>query len=215
MKDTKKYFKIVFTGIMIALMFTLSFTVLGMIPLVFASATTVFIPVAIGIICLDDFRYTAVLGLGFGLSSFFRALLAPNGVLDPFFVNPLVSILPRIAASLLAHLIFRLSSKVIKNRYVNASIGGAMMAFCNTLFVIPMLILCYYKSIGEILVSNSLTYGAFLGSIALTSMIPEIVVGAIITLAIYSALYPAFLKKAEEVDAYQKEEAENNNENEA
>ena len=75
--------------------------------------------------------------------------------------------------------------------------------------------LCYYKSIGEILVSNSLTYGAFLGSIALTSMIPEIVVGAIITLAIYSALYPAFLKKAEEVDAYQKEEAENNNDNEA
>ena len=202
MKDTKKnlFFKIVFTGIMIALMFALSFTVLGMIPMVFASATTVFIPVAIGIICLDDFRFTAVLGLGFGLSSFTRALIAPQGVLDPFFANPIVSILPRVLASLLCHLIFRLTSKVIKNRYVNAGIGGGVMAFCNTLFTIPFLILCYYKEIGDILVGLNMSYGYFIGTgIILTSMLPEIVVGAIISIIVYIALYKAFLKKEDEV----------------
>ena len=199
-KDTKKYliFKIVFTGIMIALMFTFAFTPLGMIPLVFASATTVFIPVAIGIICLDDYWFTLVLGLGFGLSSFFRALLAPQGVLDPFFVNPVVSIVTRVGASMLAHLLYRLIRKVIKNRYVNAGITGAVMAFCNTLFVIPTLILIYYHDIGDILVANSLTMGAFIGSTLLTSMLPEMAVGAIITLVVYIAIYNIFLKEQED-----------------
>ena len=200
-KGTKKYlfFEIAFTGILIGLMFAFSFTVLGMIPLGVASATTVFIPVAIGIVCLDDFKFTGILGLGFGLASFFRAM-APAGALDPFFINPMVSIVPRILAALLAHLIFRLTSKVIKNRYVNAGICGGMMAFCNTLFVIPSLIIFNYKELGEILSGWSMSWQHFLlTGIILTNMIPEILVGAVITLIVFIALYKSFLQREEEV----------------
>ena len=68
----KNTMKIAFAGILIALMFVLSWTVLGMIPLGVASATTVFIPVCVGIIFFDDFKYAVVFGLFFGIVSLVR-----------------------------------------------------------------------------------------------------------------------------------------------
>ena len=111
MKDTKKFFKITFTGVLIALMFAFSWTFLGMIPLGIASATTVFIPVVIGIVCLNDFRYSLVLGCSFGICSLLRAL-SPSGILDPYFINPLVSVLPRILMAIGTHLIYNLLLKL-------------------------------------------------------------------------------------------------------
>ena len=186
MKNTKIVFKLAFTGIMIALMFALSWTPLGMLPLGFASATTIFIPVAIGICVMDDFRFTLALGFGFGLSSLVRAL-APAGPLDPFFVNPLVSILPRVIAAILTHLVFRGLQKVIKVKQVNASITGLLMAFFNTLFTIPLLIL-FIQVLGDGVNTIGMSYWAFI-IVILPQMGAEIIVGGILTGLIFTGIY--------------------------
>ncbi len=181
MKDTKKFFKIAFTGIMIALMFVFSWTILGMVPIgTFASATTVFIPVIIGIVCLDDFRYTIVLSLAFGIVSLIRALV-PQGILDPYFVNPLVSVLPRFLMGIVTHLFYRFIKKIIKNNSISAMLTGAIGAFTNTLFTMSMLLLVYFKDLVECLIdSGNMTIKVFLGTVALTNMLPEIILGMII-----------------------------------
>ena len=183
MKDTK-YFKITFTGILIALMFAFSWTVLGMVPLGIASATTVFIPVVIGIICLNDFRYTLVLGFSFGIVSLIRAL-APNGFLDPFFVNPLVSVLPRVLMAIVTHLIYnlvlRLFKKVKKGTEISAIITGGASALFNTIFTTSMLLLIYFPEIANELTNNESNVGLFIKAIVLTNMIPEIVLGMLVS----------------------------------
>lgn len=181
MKDTKKFFKITFTGIMIALMFVFSWTILGMVPIgTFASATTVFIPVIIGIVCLDDFRYTIVLSISFGVISLIRAL-APQGILDPYFVNPLVSVLPRFLMGIVTHLFYRLIKKLIKNNSISSMLTGAVGAFTNTLFTMSMLLVVYFNDLVKLLTEEgNMTIKIFLGTVALTNMIPEIVLGMIV-----------------------------------
>lgn len=206
MKNTKRFFKLTFASIMIALMFAFSWTPLGMIPLGFASATTVFIPVAIGICVIDDFRYTVALGLGFGISSLIRAL-APNGILDPFFVNPLVSILPRLIASLLTHLCYRALVKLIKKKIIVSGITGALMAFFNTLFTIPMLIL-FIQLLGEGTDTIGMTYGAFI-VVILPSMAGEILVGAVITTIVFTAIYMIQNKDRDDEEQSKQEDKSN------
>lgn len=182
MKDTKKFFKITFTGIMIALMFVFSWTILGMVPIgTIASATTVFIPVVIGIIVLDDFRYTCILSFAFGLVSLIRALV-PQGALDPLFVNPLVSILPRLIMGILTHLFYRFISHHIKNKTICGMLTGGIGAFTNTLFTIPALVLFNFSEIITMLGETSLI--TFIVTIVLTNMIPEIILGMIVCFAV-------------------------------
>lgn len=180
MTKHQRIVKITFCAIMIALIFTLSWTVLGMIPIGLVSATTVFIPVIMGIIVLNDFKYSCILGFAFGFISFLRALVAPTTVLDPFFQNPLVSILPRFLMAIASYFIYKGSCKVIKNKFVNYLILGFSVAFLNTLFTISMLSVVYYNDITSLLISSNLSWGAWLfAGIALTNMLPEIALGMI------------------------------------
>ena len=191
MKDTKKFFKITFTGILIALMFAFSWTPLGMIPLGIASATTVFIPVVIGIVCLNDFRYSLVLGISFGLCSLIRAL-SPTGVLDPYFLNPLVSVVPRTLMAIGTHLIYNVLLKAFsKLKYgyeISSLICGGVAALLNTLFTISILVLIYFPELTELLTTNNSTMGLFIKGIVLTNMLPEIALGMIVTFSVAKVL---------------------------
>lgn len=184
MKDTKRIFKISFTGVLIALMFAFSWTILGMVPIgTLASATTVFIPVVIGIVCLDDFRYTVILSISFGLVSLIRAIV-PQGALDVFFINPLVSILPRLIMGLLTHLCYRLLKKCFKSNVLCASITGGLCALFNTVFTISTLILVNFSELASLLAQNDTYLGAFVTTILLTNMLPEIILGVITVFSI-------------------------------
>ena len=187
MKDTKKYFKISFTGILIALMFAFSWTVLGMIPLGIASATTVFIPVVIGIICLNDFKYSVVLGFAFGLVSLIRSL-SPTGFLDPFFINPIISVVPRVIMAILTHLFYNLLLKCFnkaKYKYeICASLSGGIAALTNTIFTISILLLVHFPEISAELTNSSSTIGLFIKAIVLTNMLPEIILGMIVSFVV-------------------------------
>lgn len=178
MKDTKKFFKITFTAIMIALMFVFSWTILGMVPIgTFASATTVFIPVIIGIIVIDDFKYTIILSLSFGIVSLIRALM-PQGAFDSLFLNPFVSVLPRFLMGIITHLFYRFINKHLNNKNICALLTGGLGALINTVLVISALIIFCFKDLLNVLENNTIYY--FIGITALTNMLPEIILGMII-----------------------------------
>ena len=76
----------------------------------------------------------------FGIGSLIRAATTPTGVLDPAFVNPLVSVLPRmlfaIAASYLFDLFKLFDRKVKKFRYLYLWFCNDFNCFCIILCII-------------------------------------------------------------------------------
>jgi uncharacterized membrane protein len=81
----------IFAAIIMVMTFVpqIGYIYIGGVPL-----TLIHIPVLIGVFLLP-LKYSLVLGLFFGLGSLLRALGSPV-LLDPAFVNPLVSVLPRL-----------------------------------------------------------------------------------------------------------------------
>lgn len=105
--ETKKLVRtIALDGLFIAILVIMTFVpYVGFIPFFFGvSITIIHIPVIIGALFLG-WKKGLLYGLAFGLASLIKAATAPAGVLDPCFVNPLISVLPRILFGLAAGLL--------------------------------------------------------------------------------------------------------------
>ena len=170
---------ITFTGILIALMFAFAWTILGFIPLGFVSPTTVFLPVAVGICCIEKKGYGIALGIAFGICSWIRSF-APASVLDPYFQNPLVSVLPRALMGVVVVFIYSLIKKVVKNTIVRGVIVGALVPLFNTVFTMALLLIFHYADITALLEGASVANWLF-GSVVLLNMLPEMALGIIVT----------------------------------
>ena len=171
-----------FTGILIALMFAFAWTVLGFIPLGFVSPTTVFLPVAVGICCIEKKRYGIALGVAFGICSWVRSF-APASVLDPYFQNPLVSVLPRILMGLVVVFLYAIIKKTVKNTIARGAIVGALVPLFNTIFTMALLLLFHYTDITALLEGTSVAKWLF-GSVVLLNMLPEMALGIIVTIIV-------------------------------
>ncbi|MBE0701356.1 MAG: ECF transporter S component [Acholeplasmataceae bacterium] len=66
----------------------------GTIPIGLLSATLLHIPVLIGVFVLPK-KYSLSLGVFFGVATLLKALIRPETILDPVFVYPWISVLPR------------------------------------------------------------------------------------------------------------------------
>ncbi len=98
------------------------------------SMTLIHIPVLIGVFLLPK-RYSWILGLVFGLGSLVKATTAPVGILDPAFVNPLVSVLPRVAFAVAAAWLFELF-KLIERKIKNPDVYIFGFVSLLTLFAV-------------------------------------------------------------------------------
>lgn len=92
----------VFSAIIIVMTFVPSVGYITFGPL---SMTLIHIPVLIGVFLLPK-RYSWLLGLIFGVGSLIKAAVQPVGLLDPAFVNPLVSVVPRVLFAVIAAWLF-------------------------------------------------------------------------------------------------------------
>ena len=131
------------TGMMLAVTLILMFTPLGLIPLPLVSLTTMQIPVVITALALGPVE-GLIVGAGFGIATLIRAYTAPAGVLDPFFMNPLVSVLPRALIGLVACGVYRLIAGRAPSRgrrIAAEGVGAALGSLTNTLGVLAMLVL--------------------------------------------------------------------------
>ena len=127
------------TGAFSALVVVLGITKLGLIPLgPTASITILHIPVIlIAILC--GLPEAAVVGLAFGLLSLIQAAMSPSGVLDPFFVNPLISVLPRVLLGVIAWALWKGLTAVKCPKALAAGITGFVATVCHTVMVIGCL----------------------------------------------------------------------------
>lgn len=107
----------VFASIILVMTFVpfLGYISIGTMPL-----TLIHIPVLIGAFLLPK-RYTVLLGFIFGIGSLIRAATSPTSILDPAFINPLVSVLPRMIFALVASYIFDLF-KLVEKKLKNAEV---------------------------------------------------------------------------------------------
>jgi len=200
--------KLAVTGALGALTVVLSITHLGLIPFVSGAAITILqIPVIIAVL-MEGFAVGLGVGAIFGVSSLIQAAMNPTGILDPFFVNPLVSVVPRMLIAVITFLVFKgLQSLNTKKqpavKIVFAGIAAFFGSMANTVFVIGSLYLVYAKEIIEIAGGNG--YFAFM-LILLPQALLEAAASVILCTAVIAVKETAFRKKSKLAEEIEKTE---------
>ncbi len=157
--------KLVEAGALSALSIVLSLTPLGYIPW-FSGATlsVLAVPAIIGALVGGPVVGTFV-GAVFGLTSMVQAATNPaRGPIDMFFVNPLISVLPRLAIGVMAWLAFSLFRG--KHTPAAAAVAGVVGALANSVFTLGALVLAGAIPLAvalTVLVSNGLLEAAAAG----------------------------------------------------
>lgn len=147
-----------------ALTILLAITHLGYIPWFSgASITVLHVPVILACVLLG-FGSGLTTGLIFGLTSLVMAATMPTGAIDVFFVNPLISVLPRLLFAVSTWAIYKgfaaISAKV---KYFPEIVAVAIAAFLGTLihsvFVLGFLVIAKAIPVSvffTVLIGNSL-----------------------------------------------------------
>ena len=170
-----------------AISIMLSMIPLGYIQIGPVAITTMCIPVMIGGI-IEGPMVGMVVGLIFGLTSMFRGMAGMAGPTSPIFINPLVSVLPRIFIGLVAYYSFKLAMKIVKNTYVSGLIAGGMASITNTVGVLGMIYVLYAAEYAKALGQSAGTAKALLMGIATTNGIAEALGGALVVSAVVVVL---------------------------
>ena len=184
-KDTSK---LTFMGVMLAL--TIIFVMITAMPnITFSMAVVMFIPTILTGIILGP-AAGGIMGFFAGMSTLLRALLLPVSPTDVFFINPLVSVIPRVLVGIAAYYVFILVSKITKQNTIASSFAGAISMFINTIGVIGMLYIVFGQTMVDTMGSG---FVAALGAIFLSNGIIEMTVALIVVPIVYSA-YTRYLK---------------------
>lgn len=183
----KKFFdakNIAVLALLLALMMVLNMTSIGFLQLGPIAVTTMHIPVLLGGL-IGGWKYGTILGLAFGLSSLFKALqgLTPTAFI---FVNPLVSVLPRIIFGFLCGLLADMFRG--KNQFMAFSLPALIGSLTNTVLVMGTIYVLYAKDYMRVLgLSEDLALATVLG-VCVSNGIPEAIVAMIICTVICVAI---------------------------
>src|SRR5512137_3069809 len=152
--------KIVVAGILGAIAIFLGITRWGFLPwLAGASITILTVPVVIGAVLEGPWVGVAI-GLIFGVFSVIQAAVAPNGPIDVFFTNPIISVLPRLVIGPAAWLVWKALQRMQVVGLIASGITGALT---NSILVLGLLVI--YSAIplavaAGVFVANSLAEAA-------------------------------------------------------
>jgi len=186
------------TAMMIAITLVLGSTPLGLIRTPILTATTLHIPVIIATLVLG-LEAGVLTGLVFGVQSLINNLTATS-FFGPFFVNPLVSVLPRVLFPIGVHAIALCVKRVIgmrDKRHITAYIiASALGTAAHTAMVMGMIGLLYADRIGMMLTANagvpdaiaSRGVGMGIAAMAVANGVPEMIVAAVIAPVVTLAL---------------------------
>ncbi len=196
MNQSKKTltYKLAMTGAFGALVVVLGITRLGFISLSpVVSLTILQIPVIL-VTLLAGLVPGISVGAIFGIFSLIQAASSPTGVLDPLFVNPLISIVPRMLIAVITWVVDLLLKKIPHMpKILSGSIAAFFGSLSNTVFVIGSLYLIYhdkvYAGMGNV--------GYFAGlAVLMPNALLEAAASVIVTAAVLSGVYVATNKKS-------------------
>ena len=177
-------FKLAMTGAFGALIVILGITRLGFITLSpVISFTIMHIPVILVTLIAGLFP-----GLGtafiFGLFSLIQAALNPTGILDPFFVNPFISIVPRLFIPLVVWGLQELLDSIRLPKILSGGIAAFMGSCANSFFVAVAL---FFITAKQFQVSfPGWGFGLLLGTFFIPGGFIEAGVAALISIAVLS-----------------------------
>ena len=191
--------KLALAGAFSALIIVLSLTNLGFIsfsPVV--SITILQIPV---ILSATMAGLPAGLFAGFvmGMMSLIKAAMSPSGILDPFFVNPMCSVLPRMLLGLVAWGLWRVLNLIPRMpKTLSAAVTGFVATFAHTLMVYGCIFIFDGADMRAALDSIGMTgagYFAVVGAGIVSEMV-EAASSLIVCAAVYAGLFIASNKKS-------------------
>lgn len=191
--------KLALAGAFSAIIIVLSLTNLGFIsfsPVV--SITILQIPV---ILCATMAGLPAGLFAGFvmGMMSLIKATMSPSGILDPFFVNPMCSVLPRMLLGLVAWGLWRVLNLIPSMpKTLSAAVTGFVATFAHTLMVYGCIFIFDGADMRAALDSIGMTgagYFAVVGAGIVSEMV-EAASSLIVCAAVYAGLFIASNKKS-------------------
>ena len=159
---------------------------IGYIPIGPTKATIMHIPVIIGAI-IEGPVVGATIGLIFGLTSLWNAMTQPT-ITSIFFLNPLVSILPRVLIGVVAYYVYQGIYKISKKVYAAGFMAGLIGSLANTVGVLGMIYVLYADKYMERICQAGADAGKWLFTLAATNGVPEALVAALIVSAVSVSL---------------------------
>ena len=186
------------TAMMIAVTILLGCTPLGMIRTPVLTATTMHIPVIIATLALG-LEAGVVTGLVFGVQSLINNLTSAS-FFGPFFLNPLVSVLPRLLFPCCVYGLKKLAEKAFGERAAGRTLSyvaaSAMGTAAHTAMVMGMIYLIYGGRISAMLQAGAgvpeaiASRGAGMGIAVMAAVngVPEMIVAALAAPAVALAL---------------------------
>ncbi|MBR5226273.1 MAG: ECF transporter S component [Clostridia bacterium] len=186
------------TAMMVAVTLALANTPLGLIRLPFLTATTLHIPVIIATLVLG-LEAGVITGIVFGVNSLISNLTNAS-FFAPFFINPLVSVLPRLLFPFVVYAIAKGAKKLFERfsagkaaAYVAASAIGTAM---HTTMVMGMIYLLNAQKIADMLIAGAGVpqalvergVGVGIAVLGVTNGVPEMIVAAVIAPVVALAL---------------------------
>lgn len=179
--------QIAIIGMLSAITIVLGSTGVGFIPLPTAKATIMQIPVIIGAI-LEGPVVGMAIGLIFGLFSIFQNIISPN-ILSFAFLNPVVSVIPRILIGVTAYYCYNLP--FIKNQLVKLGVGAIAGSLTNTFGVLSAIYLLYAVQFAETRGISADTAATVIYGIAVTNGVPEAVIATVVVIPVVMAVRKA------------------------
>ena len=148
-KTREKTRKLVVAGMLSAVTMVLGLTPLGIIPIGPLNATILHVPVIIGAV-LEGPVVGFVIGLIFGLFSLYRAAVG-GSVLAPLFLNPVVTILPRVLIGPVAYYVFRGISHLTRKRALSVGAAAVAGTLTNTIGVMGLIFILYAQQYADLM----------------------------------------------------------------
>lgn len=185
--------RLALTGAFSALVIVLVVTNFGIIPIgAVASITILQIPVIL-ICMLGGLPDGLVVGAIFGISSLIRAAVCPSGAIDPLFVYPWNSVLPRMLLAVVAWGVWNLLNKIPHMpKIVSAGLTGFIATVVHTLMVIGCIYLFNGNAVREIMQTG---YWALIAALGFNATL-EALASTIICVAVYTGLFISSKKQS-------------------
>lgn len=177
--------KLALTGAFSALVIVLVITNLGIIPIgAVASITILQVPVIL-ICMLAGLPEGLFIGAVFGISSLIRAAMSPSGVLDPLFVYPWNSVLPRMLLAVVAWFVWKVWNLIPHMpKIISAGITGFFATIAHTLMVIG----CIYLFNGnEVQAAMQVGYWGLIAALTFNAVL-EAIASTLVCIAVYTGL---------------------------
>lgn len=185
LKKKKKTLRIALLALFTAIIILQNFIpFLGYIPLGVLNLTIIHVTVIIAALLLGP-KDGAIVGGVWGTITFIRAFVWPTSPIAPIvFVNPLISILPRILIGVVAGYAFVWAKKSFHSKIFAASLASVLGSLTNTFLVLGQIYL-FYRGQSQVMYGlDTAALMPYLLGLILTNGIPEALIAAIVSPAV-------------------------------